>query len=378
MTHNSSSIHQNTRDQLLKIWPEMFPGIDRVVMLFVTSENESGGAEIALSGNKYGIKELDTEGIEDRLLKMRNEQAGYSWLHKDQLPFEQKTFDNTQPELFSEQYHIVLMLRFKSHIDGSMDAYYLFFREDQSNFGISRLQGSLDTTRKALVGSLVFRFAGLFYQSISGWQNRLSEFTNVTKQLLSVQLENNQKNDFRIWVSQWSDDYLENLSNNQNVQLKLSENALTRLYETGDFKTASEALRKAADFALLLNTGSKLEVVIIEENYLLIAPINSQNIIGVNQTSLPGRLTKTMLFLDKLEKAAHKLMEQGEDLTSSGVGQIMDRPITAPAITDALRKNRRRVLTLLEQHPGQWPLIRQQFRPLINIIEKKEELRNIS
>jgi hypothetical protein len=106
--------------------------------------------------------------------------------------------------------------------------------------------------------------------------------------------------------------------------------------------------------------------------------VNKNKEITLNQDAVPipqSRLNKTRLFLDRLERAASKLSANGEDLTSSAVGQTMDRPISAPAITDALRKNRRRVLLLLEQNPEKWPIIRNQFRPLINIVVKSDDLR---
>jgi hypothetical protein len=88
-------------------------------------------------------------------------------------------------------------------------------------------------------------------------------------------------------------------------------------------------------------------------------------------------MERTRQFLNRLERSASILADNGEDLTSSAVGQTMERPISAPAISDALRKNKRRVLLLLEQNPTQWPLIRQYFKPLINIVDKEKALRQI-
>ena len=344
-------------------------------MLF---RSDSGGCELIKSGNQYQTKGLLTEGLNDQLLRMRSDQAGYSWLHKDQLPFEHKSLENSQLQLFSEQYHIVLMLRLKASGSGNMDLFYLFFREDQSNFGISRLQGTLDTTRKALVGSLVFRFAALYYQSINGIEASFLEFTNVTKRLLAQNNQHPNRSEFRNWILEWASEYLNALGQMENISLKLSENALNKLVDCGDYSLSSEALKKGARYAIMLHSGIKSGDVIIEDSFLLIEPkLKPVNEKDIQHSASPGRLNKTILFLDKLEKAAHKLVNGGNDITSYGVGQSMDRPISAPAITDALRKNQRRVILLLEQHPNRWPLIRHQFRPLLNIVDKREELRDI-
>lgn len=371
-------MHHNIRDRVLQMWPEMFPGIDRVVMLYISGKGETGGREMVLTGNQYRTKELLTEGLNDYLLKMTTEQVGYSWLHKDQLPFEQKSLEAGQLQLFSEQFHIVLMVRLKDQIHQSMDVYYIFFREDQSNFGVSRLQGVFDTTRKALVGSLAFRFANMMYQSFISWQQSFNEFTNVTRQLLSQKSSDVNQDRLHQWVNQWSKEFLSSFSLSQGIQLTLSEQAIKKLMNSGSYQAATEALQTAAKFALMLNNNQN-ELVVIDENMILLDETNysNQQTTFTEGANVGNRLSKTMLFLDKLEKAAQKLVEMGEDLTSSSVGKQMDRPITAPAITDALRKNMRRVILSLEKYPNRWPLIRHQFRPLTNILDKENQYRNI-
>lgn len=371
-------MHHNIRDRVLQMWPDMFPGIDRVVMLYITGKGETGGREMVLTGNQYRTKELLIEGLNDYLLKMSTEQVGYSWLHKDQLPFDHKSLEVGQLQLFSEQFHIVLMVRLKDNIHQSMDVYYIFFREDQSNFGVSRLQGVFDTTRKALVGSLAFRFVNMMYQSFLSWQQNFSEFTDVTKKLLSQSNSNVNEDRFRLWVDQWSKEFLSTFSLSQGIELKLSEQAIKKLMDSGSYKAATEALKTAAKFAILLNNNQDGSILIDENIILLDVTNHSHEQTTFTEGAISGnRLSKTMLFLDKLEKAARKLVELGEDLTSSSVGKHMDRPITAPAITDALRKNMRRVVVLLDKYPNRWPLIRHQFRPITNILEKENQYRNI-
>jgi hypothetical protein len=48
----------------------------------------------------------------------------------------------------------------------------------------------------------------------------------------------------------------------------------------------------------------------------------------------------------------------------------MDKQITAPAISDAVKTNKNRILRLLEKYPDKWPYIRKQFRPVLNIMPK--------
>jgi len=55
-------------------------------------------------------------------------------------------------------------------------------------------------------------------------------------------------------------------------------------------------------------------------------------------------------------------------LTGKNVGSHCDKPISAPAISDALKKHRSEIIALFEQYPDQWPIIRKDFAPIRNIL----------
>ncbi len=367
----------NTREQLLRSWPDIFPGIDRIVALFAYKNGETGGEELLRHGQKYMQRDLLTEAFDRRLTEMAGEQPGYVWLTRELLPFEASPAGQRQLDIFSEQQHVVMLLRLKNA--GGMDFYYLFFREDQSNFGVSRVQGPLDTARKALLGSLVYRFARLIYQSSEEQKVYLQQFTNVTKRLMAGQDREPVHTIPPQWLKQWTDDYLNELYEQTGATIRLSPAALNHLSTAVDYISAKKGLEQAAQFALMMAAGETDSDIVIESAYIILK--TKPDIASSTHTPLhmpAGRMEKTRQFLNRLERSASILSDKGEDLTSSAVGQAMERPISAPAITDALGKNKRRVLLLLDQNPTQWPLIRQYFKPLINIVSKEKALRQIS
>jgi len=364
------------RELLLRAWPDIFPGLDRVVVLSIGADGSSDGLELLRKGQQYQLNELLTTALADQLAQIAREQPGYLWLTPGQVPFEEEARQQRQLDIFSEEQHVVMQLRMK--VGRQTDCFYLYFRGDQSNFGVSRLQGQLDTARKALIGTLLFRFTRFFYQSSGQFKDYIHQFTNVTKQLLSGQNSESQ-NPPLSWVDQWSQDQLEQLGAARGIQLRLSKAALERLATAPDYRAAKSALEQAARFALMLTlSNEEQDEVLIEAPYLVFPAVSEPDKSATN--SLPaagGRMEKTRNFLDQLEDAAAELARQGEDLTGAMVGKLMERPITAPAITDALRKNKKRILLLLEQNPQNWPIIRQYFRPLINLLEREKELRQI-
>jgi hypothetical protein len=367
----------STREQWLRSCPDIFPGIDRVVALYALRNGETGGEELLRNGQKYVYRDIATEDFDRRLIEMADEQPGYVWLTREQLPFESSPSGQRQLDIFSEEQHVVMLLRIKYR--GGMDFYYLFVREDQSNFGVSRLQGSLDTARKALLGSLVYRFTRLFYQSLEEHKSYLQQFTNVTKKLLAGPSSGAVNTIPHLWLKQWSEDYLNELYEQTGIIVRLTEAALDHLSTASDYLSAKNGLEQAAQFALMMSAGNTESEVSIEAAYILLKPNPDIASGNIKQVYVPGRRKeKTKQFLNRLEQAALILSDNGDDLTSSSVGQTMERPISAPAITDYLKKNKRQVLLLLDEHPRQWPLIRQFFKPLINIVDKEQAVRQIS
>lgn len=370
-------IPASTREQLLRSWPDIFPGIDRIVALYVHRTGETGGEELLRQGQKHVHRNLVTEAFDKRLTELSGEQPGYVWLTRELLPFETTPLGQRQLDIFSEEQHVVMLLRLKHA--GGMDFFYLFFRQDQSNFGVSRLQGPLDTARKALLGSLVYRFARLIYQSSEEQKVYLQRFTDVTRNLIVGQSKPTVDNIPLHWLKQWTDDFLNELFEHTGATLRLTKAALEHLSTAEDYNSAKKGLEQAAQFALMMSGGETEGEILIEAAYIILKKLPELSSGPDAQWQLPaGRMERTRQFLNRLERSAIILSDNGEDLTSSAVGQTMERPISAPAISDALRKNKRRVLLLLEQNPTQWPLIRQYFKPLINIVDKEKTLRQIS
>jgi hypothetical protein len=342
------------------------------------TDGEMAGQELVAQGNGYRLRELLLQGFEDRLTTLLYENQGYGWINPDQLPFEASSYKLGQLEIFSEQNHVVLTLRLKYSDKGDSDLYYLFFREDQSNFGVSRLQGTLDTARKALIGALVFRLARFYYRSAQEVTKYITEFTSVTRELITARPASTAVDNALVsWITQWANAELQQLQSDNPFTITLSPEALQKLSTAGNFETARTALHKAARFAMMLYAGSNLDEVVLDPAFLVFETNTQAVVQPVEQMSVQSKLSRTRQLLDRLEAAANALNERGEDITSFAVGQALDRPVTAPAITDALRKNKRRICALLEQNPAQWPLIRRQFRPLTNLMDKEKQLRQI-
>lgn len=360
------------REQLLHSLPAVFPGIDRVVMLYTSSEDELNGQELLRNGTNYRLRALIIDGLDcDKYINQEN--SGYAWLHPYELPFDRKRELNTNYHLFSEEQYLVLCVKLETN-DEDLDSFYLFFREDQSNFGISRLQGSLDTARKALIGSLVLRMMRIFYRSADKYEAYLHKFTDVTRSLLEENSISKSNPSSLKWTTDWAHDFLKSFSHQPSSSWMLTEEALEKLNSATDYSSAKSALTNAAQIASMLYATD--DVWTILPSFITFSAEDKKDK-EIKEAPITGesRMSKAIAWLDNVEQATNKIMALGEEPTGNAVGQSLDRPVSAPAITDWLRQNQRRVMMLLDKHPAKWTLIRENFRPLINMIERELKVR---
>ena len=73
------------------------------------------------------------------------------------------------------------------------------------------------------------------------------------------------------------------------------------------------------------------------------------------------------MLLDNLNEAVKSVVNQKQTPTGILVGQALKKPISAPAISDALKNHRSKILTLLNQYPNRWVELIQYFKPIQNL-----------
>ncbi|NVO04324.1 MAG: hypothetical protein HXX09_16645 [Bacteroidetes bacterium] len=284
-------------------------------------------------------------------------------------------------DIFKEIENDVLMLSFENKTDGNCDLIFLFLDENFNfgNFRISESQKVLSSENKSIISNLAYnstkailennKINGNAYKTIS------TKFVSVIKQ---SNMESESENKFQKLYQKTIEEYLrktlDKLSkNNQNFRFEISENALTKLktYE-GSLENLNKIIKTAAFYAVNLNNNNE-NTIIIEETFIDLNVKDETK--AVTPISTIDRYSKTILILDKLEKAAQEVIERELDITSANVGNACANPISAPAITDALKKHRNKILVLLKKYPDNWKLIRNEFKPIRNLIASENQFK---
>jgi hypothetical protein len=359
----------------------LLPGLSKcVVVYYSASDNSILSRQLIKPGNESTSEQLFIEDSSlENIRKLRNTKDSFLWLKKDEVPFEVESDKVIQMDVFSELEKNVLLLCLQNDADRKKDLVFCYFNENFSNFKISKSDKPLSTENKAIIGILLYNSINSFLNIL---KNDSSQFISVNKTTQDIiknlktnenrlSLELNDKNEM---IIAYFNSYLDELSA-KGKRFRFSDNAILKLTSNnGDIGKIKKAIRKAAVYLSSVNYGNNEKTLLIED-YLLdfdeIAAKNENNK-SITADQEPGyRFAKTIKLLDKLEEAANKLISENKILTSANVGNACEQPVSAPAISDALKKHKGKIISLIKDNPEKWKTIKTEFRPLLNILTLK-------
>ena len=170
-----------------------------------------------------------------------------------------------------------------------------------------------------------------------------------------------------------SQQHLQELSKQYGRTYVLTEEAINKIRDfKGNLKHLPVILENAIVFTENLLVLKEEEVVNIHSYSL---DFNSYQVSDKKEPftrKIDSRQSRAMQFLDRLEMAAIGLKNKNIAIISSKVGQALDPPISAPAITESLGKNRELIRQLVDKYPDKWETIRQEFKPLTNQLRRSD------
>nr|WP_321410451.1 hypothetical protein [uncultured Carboxylicivirga sp.] len=357
----------------MKQWPSYMDGIDRIFGFWPDYNSGYQGIEWTRNTEEE-VLEISNE-IQTFLNNESKINSSFQWLNANRLPFitiEQPKIG--QLDLFTESKYLVLHVKQKLGNKDSNAHFYLFFRDNKSNFGITESKESYTTSEKAIIGRLAKNYAESIVSNFLRSISSTIQFKESTQKLLISKQEENdaQNNDFHKWNNYWLDDYLYSLGKRDGFNYVIHDDARKLLIEKcSNLSQLKKSIEDSFVYICNLSFAEPGDTIELIPVYLIVASL--ANISDERNININNRISKTVDLLNRLEKSALIVLNTGNSLTSAEVGKNMDRAITAPAISDALKKNKVRILQLLSEYPDQWPTIRKHFKPVVNLFEKNRD-----
>lgn len=378
------SFIQPKSEWILAVARGIIPSADKIVsvvredgeLIFTNLVKESDPEELILREKPYVYGVIN---------KFREKNAVYEWLNPNDLPFDSLTIEHdNERDLFSEKENVVLLVRLPGDEGIHKDLLFVYFRKNLSNFGLSRVDKGFSADLKDIVGYLV---SNAVVKGIDSYKSDHRGFRNLNENIKMLirknegninELEKIRENYGESLLS-FCKTHLQELSAKHKRNFTLSEDAVSKIRSfSGNLTLLRMVLEDAALFVTQVyfdDTEIDLKIHGWELNFDKFTTTENTT---VETHRIDNRESRAMQLLDKLDKAAEVVVRNRMSLTSANVGQHCPTPITAPAITDALKKNRRRILDLLKKYPDKWRVIRYQFRPLKNLQEKESEKDNLA
>ncbi len=357
---------------------EIVPGIKRMMGIYYDEGMDQLIAEQYDKSSGKKVESISIENCKDILLRLRAAKSKTEWLAMDEIPFNvdsQNPKENTN--LFSETDNIVLLLRFMNLADRKFDLLYIFFNSNPSNFALIKNDTFLSTTNKKIIESILYSNINLLINQ--SWHNAaiLKKLNNHTRNLIK---QNTSIRESLILSREQYGNNLLSLCNDQlnavalknSKQYRFSDSAkkLIKTY-SGDIDHLRPAINGAVSYLEMLYYGSAETSLVIEDWHLDLEESPKKTAGYV--THPDDKYHKTLVLLDKLEKAAMLVIAGDKKVTGTNIGKACPTPVTAPAISDALSKHRKKIIKLLQEQPERWKTLREHFRPIKNLMYLKND-----
>ncbi len=379
MSPGSFSFVENEYESILRNAGLYLPGIQKIAVLFYAVADKKVRIISRGKGNDLSYDYDDVLDSRERLImiqKFRQSSQPFSWIRREEVPFEYNDGGTRLGDIFSEMEHVVLTLRFSNEADHLSDIIFIYFNRNFGNFKIKESDKVLSTDNKVIIGNLLYnQFKSILHIGRADRQvlNRLNHGVgSLIRENLSLK---DQLQQIRVSYGEsmvnLAMQHINDLSQRSGQAYLLSADALDKIREyRGNPRYLPDILDHAVSFAQNLLFAGDIGAITINAYCLDFDSYQSHEKNEQLTKKIDSRQSRSMQLLDRLERAAALLKSRNQPLTSANVGRELDPPVTAPAITDALGKNKEIIRQLLEKYPEKWEIIRSEFRPLLNQVRK--------
>lgn len=297
------------------------------------------------------------------LQKWRSKNIQYEWL---------KTFDplnSTSPsvkqlELSDENELDVLLIYFDSTTDNLKDIVAIHFPQHLFLGNLNTTFSGLTTKEKSILSNIL---SSILYaehdRCIKEFKLLKQIETHQNQQSQKItQLTSNLKQSEQLYTSALKiivEDIVKVFEENLNKTITVDNDVILRLAKERISKDQiTTILEQAIHVAYNLSISSKQ--LTIRNDLIHIEESKSPR----KQSEINSEYDKVKLLLDRYEAAAESARDNGHSVNGKNVARHLDPPVTPPAITDAIKKNEKKVHYYLEKYPTHWVLIREKLRPL--------------
>jgi hypothetical protein len=340
---------------LIERLDQFIPGIETVHAVWKDRNGE-------LQTENGKIAQSDTSG-KLNAQKWRSKNLKLEWL-KSFNPLNTVNSSNQQLKLSDEDELNVLLIFFNSTTDNYKDIIAIHFPQYLFLGNLNSTFSAMSTKEKTVLSNIL---SSVLYAE---HERCLKEFellkqieTHQTRQGEKItQLTSNLKQSEQLYTSALKiivHDIVKVFEENLNKSITIENDVILRLAKERISKDQiTEILENAIHVAYNLSISSN--ELVIHNDLVHIDEFKSSE----KQKEVNSEYDKVKFLLDRYEAAAESARDNGHNVNGKNVAKHLDPPVTPPAITDAIKKNEKKIHYYLEKYPNHWTLVRSKLRPL--------------
>ena len=364
------SFKKHFLESLLSNASSMFPGAEKLLAVYYNSTT------LGLVGKEFLFNSdsptLNPEiSIDQSILKLRKQRPRSTWLKNFEIG-EPINSSKTQLNIHSEYDNHVLLVRFPNSSDGFNDLLFVYFRNEDQIFQFSGNPQKLSTSIKDAVANVLVRSLDVFRKQM---ENDAAIFKLINqsdslhnKEIISLKSQLKGRDEEQLsYYRGFADLISDPISKHTGYLIKWSEESLFKMIKLQlPLKELITVLENAITIVInrSTNSGSLIE---INTNDLIIERHQDK---GMDAPVISIRYERTYQLLDRYEEAAKRVIQERIPLTGANLGKSCKPAVSPAAISDALKKHGKKIMTLFDQEPNRWSLLRNEFRPVKNIMYK--------
>jgi len=406
-------------EHILSSTDHIVPGMSRVVYVYYSAIHRQIRSVEALPpyGDPKDLRPffLDEKDIQ-AIKKMREQKEDFQWYAEKELTFlcgnEHSSSDDIpkieaaknkknlppvkkdagQTSTDEESLRHVLMITIRNENDNNNDLFFYFYNTNLSNYHLSNSTDALVHYDKRVIGLKMYNMINLLVETSRNYRiklkNTITDLKSKNETLKKSLAESEQQNElYHKSVVDYAHEILHRLSSeSQQYVFELSDDAVSKFKGfKGNLHNLRKKLKEITDNKVLQNidqhAGNDFEAaltwefeneknkqtIFIEASDLSFDSLTEQAIVA-KTVKTDGSITSTIKLFDKLEEASGIVKTEGLPLTAYNVGQKCRRKMSPPAISFALKTHGQWLVQVLEEYKDKWPIIRNEFKPLINAI----------
>lgn len=385
MLLNRLSISHHPFEFLTQNFGRLLPGMEKIIV-FYFDERDFQIKCSALNSDEPVSLTISEEYL-PKIQRQRASGQRYEWYKKDYELLHLEKASNASPfqmQLDDEANLNLLVLRFENPVDHLNDLVLIHFHDKIGTLKLATENDTISSSEKNIIERLLYnQIAFLLQNERSNKQlyERIMENHRVlkkTNQLLKNEVTQKEVS-YKKSISYFCRNHLDVVAKKEKLKLGITDDAIALIIEKNiPFDRIHLMLNKSIELCLNKGLHELDEKIVIDEYDLVFPELNTaQTGVAENgkiaEVPLHDRYAKTKEYLDRYEKAAEELLQNGLALTGANIGAYCSPKITPAAISDNLKKHRSKIITLLFRYNEKWPIIRESYRPIRKLLDQPNE-----